>query len=86
VDGEGHSLKLLNSNTHFRALLEAGLGKRGVENYLVLNGVAGLLGFSPNEKQPPNSDLVMDLKPVFHKDSDVGSRNLAKTTVDSWRR
>jgi hypothetical protein len=87
VDAEGHSIKLLDATSHFRELLVTSLRKMGVENFFVIDGVAGLLGFGPGERRPANADLVMDLKPIFHTDgvhySEIGYRNLAKTAVEA---
>jgi hypothetical protein len=87
VEGEGHSLKLLDSTSHFRDLLVTSLRKMGVENFYVIDGIAGLLGFGPGERRPGNADLVMDLKPIFQNDgvhySEVGYRNLAKAAVEA---
>jgi hypothetical protein len=52
VDGEGHSIRLLDSTSHFRGLLDTSLKSMGVENFFVIGGIGGLLGFSPGERRP----------------------------------
>jgi hypothetical protein len=87
VDGEGHSIRLLDSTSHFRGLLDTNLKSMGVENFFVIDGIGGLLGFSPGERRPANAEIAMDLKPIFHGDgvhySEVGYRNMAKTAVEA---
>jgi hypothetical protein len=71
----------------FRGLLAKNLKSMGVENFYVMDGIGGLLGFSPGERRPANTEIAMDLKPIFNSDgvhySEIGYRNLAKTAVEA---
>jgi hypothetical protein len=87
VDNDDHSITLLNRTTHFHGVVDTELKHMGVENYFVLDGAGGLLGLSPGEQRPPNSEILLDLKKVCGQDgvhyTDMGYRNLAKSVVEA---
>jgi hypothetical protein len=87
VHQDGHSLELLNCITHFEEILKSDLVEMGVENFWVLDGVGGLLGFPPGEKKVPNEHVITDLRKVFANDgvhyNESSYRNLAKAIVDA---
>jgi hypothetical protein len=85
VGTEGYTTRLLQETMRFRGILKNELLKRGEENFFVLDGVGGVLGFAPGGNRPPLGEIIADLEAVFKNDNvhftDVGYRYLSNTII-----